>query len=80
MDRSVQKDIIELLRRLQCERQLSYLFVSHDLSVVRALSHRVMIMKEGKVVESGDAQAIFDHPKEEYTRQLMEAIPSLAQQ
>ncbi|WP_027330092.1 ABC transporter ATP-binding protein [Marinimicrobium agarilyticum] len=78
LDRSVQKDIIELLRRLQRERQLSYLFVSHDLSVVRALSHRVMIMKDGKVIESGDAQAIFDHPNEEYTRQLMAAIPSLS--
>ncbi|WP_347332689.1 ABC transporter ATP-binding protein [Marinimicrobium locisalis] len=78
LDRSVQKDIIELLRRLQRERQLSYLFVSHDLSVVRALSHRVMIMKDGKVVESGEAQTIFDHPSEEYTRQLMAAIPSLA--
>lgn len=77
LDRSVQKDIIDLLRRLQRERRLSYLFVSHDLSVVRALSHRVMIMKAGKVVESGDAKAVFEAPKAEYTRQLMAAIPTL---
>ncbi|MGD8175121.1 ABC transporter ATP-binding protein [Marinimicrobium sp. ARAG 43.8] len=77
LDRSVQKDIIDLLRRLQRERHLSYLFVSHDLSVVRALSHRVMIMKEGRVVESGDAETVFEAPRERYTQQLMAAIPTL---
>jgi len=75
LDRSVQKEIIELLRRLQRERQLSYVFVSHDLSVVRALSHRLIIMQAGRVVEAGDARSLFDDPKQAYTRQLMAAIP-----
>jgi len=75
LDRSVQKEIIELLRRLQRERQLSYVFVSHDLSVVRALSHRLIIMQAGRVVEAGDARSLFDDPQQAYTRQLMAAIP-----
>lgn len=77
LDRSVQKEIIELLRRLQRERGLSYVFVSHDLSVVRALSHRLMIMQAGRVVEAGDARSLFDNPQQAYTRQLMAAIPRL---
>ncbi|MCH8551572.1 MAG: ABC transporter ATP-binding protein [Natronospirillum sp.] len=77
LDRSVQKGIIELLRRLQKEKGLTYLFVSHDLAVVRALSHRIMIMQEGKVVETGDTEAIFNEPQEAYTRKLIAAIPAL---
>jgi len=75
LDRSVQKEIIDLLRRLQRERQLSYLFVSHDLSVVRALSHRLIIMQAGKVVEYGECRALFDNPQQDYTRKLMAAMP-----
>ena len=77
LDRSVQKEIIELLRRLQRERGLGYVFVSHDLSVVRALSHRLIIMQAGRVVEAGDAQSLFENPQQAYTRQLMAAIPRL---
>ncbi|TGG91558.1 ABC transporter ATP-binding protein [Natronospirillum operosum] len=77
LDRTVQKDIIELLRRLQKEKGLTYLFVSHDLAVVRALSHRIMIMQDGKVVETGDTETVFNEPREDYTRKLIAAIPTL---
>jgi len=77
LDRSVQKEIIELLKGLQQQHQLSYLFVSHDLTVVRAMSHRIMIMQAGKVVETGQAEQIFTQPTQEYTRKLIAAIPSV---
>ncbi|WP_151705478.1 ABC transporter ATP-binding protein [Nitrincola alkalilacustris] len=77
LDRSVQKEIIDLLKALQQKHQLSYLFVSHDLTVVRAMSHRIMIMQAGKVVETGQAEQIFTQPTQEYTRKLIAAIPSM---
>jgi microcin C transport system ATP-binding protein len=58
---------------LQQKFGLAYLFISHDLKVVRALSHKVMVMKQGDVVEAGDADTIFDAPSSEYTRALMAA-------
>jgi ABC-type microcin C transport system duplicated ATPase subunit YejF len=73
LDRSVQKQIVELLRDLQARHGLAYLFISHDLAVVRALSDYVMVMKAGRVVEEGTTEAIFDHPRETYTRELMAA-------
>ncbi len=73
LDMTVQVQIVELLRNLQQKYQLAYLFISHDLKVVRALSHKVMVMKQGDVVEAGDADAIFDAPQTEYTRALMAA-------
>lgn len=73
LDRTVQKQIIELLRELQKRYRLSYLFISHDLTVVRALSHQVMVMQQGKVVESGPASAIFAAPNHPYTRALLQA-------
>jgi len=73
LDMTVQVQIVELLRNLQQKYQLGYLFISHDLKVVRALSHKVMVMKRGDVVEAGDADAIFDAPAEQYTRDLMAA-------
>ncbi|MFY0663513.1 MAG: ABC transporter ATP-binding protein [Natronospirillum sp.] len=74
LDRTVQMDVIELLRRLQRERQMAYLFVSHDLAVVKALSHRMMIMQAGKVVETGTTEAIFNAPQHPYTQTLIAAI------
>ena len=70
---TVQVQIVELLRELQAKYQLAYLFISHDLKVVRALSHKVMVMKQGDVVEAGDAAQIFDAPETDYTRALMTA-------
>ncbi|MBF9194741.1 ABC transporter ATP-binding protein [Microvirga terrestris] len=73
LDRSVQKEIVELLRNLQKAHGLAYVFISHDLAVVRALSDEIMVMKSGKVVERGNAEEIFDRPSEEYTRDLIAA-------
>ena len=73
LDRSVQKQIVELLRDLQQAHELSYLFISHDLSVVRAMADYIIVMKEGRIVEQGETEAIFDRPREDYTRTLMAA-------
>ena len=64
---------MHLLRRLQEKHRLAYLFISHDLKVVRALSHKVLVMKQGDVVEEGTVQDIFDAPRTDYTRELMAA-------
>ncbi len=73
LDRTVQRQVVELLRNLQQKYNLTYLFISHDLAVVKALSHQLMVIKHGHVVEQGDAQAIFHAPQHPYTRQLLEA-------
>ena len=73
LDMTVQVQIVELLRGLQQKYGLAYLFISHDLKVVRALSHKVIVMKQGDVVEQGDAAQIFDSPQTDYTRELMDA-------
>ena len=73
LDMTVQVQIVELLRNLQKKFGLAYLFISHDLKVVRALSHKVMVMKQGDVVEAGDAATIFDAPQTDYTKTLMAA-------
>jgi microcin C transport system ATP-binding protein len=73
LDMTVQVQIVELLRRLQADHGLAYLFISHDLKVVRALSHKVIVMKQGDVVETGATEALFRNPRHEYTRELMRA-------
>ncbi len=73
LDVSVQKQVLALLAALQEKHQLSYLFISHDLRVVRAMSHRVLVMREGKVVEQGDVEQIFNNPQHDYTRALASA-------
>ena len=73
LDRSVQAQIIDLLRDLQAKHKLAYLFISHDLKVVRAISDQVIVMRDGKVVEQGPAVQIFDQPQEDYTKALMAA-------
>ncbi len=73
LDRSVQCQGVELLRRLQRRNGLSYLFISHDLAVVKALSHQLMVVRHGKVVEQGSAEAVFASPQHPYTQQLLEA-------
>jgi microcin C transport system ATP-binding protein len=71
LDRSIQFQVIELLQRLQQRHGLTYLFISHDLKVVKSLCHQLLIMKEGKVVEAGPAARIFSAPQHEYTRELL---------
>ncbi len=73
LDRSVQVDIIDLLRKLQLTHKLAYLFISHDLAVVRALSHEVLVMKKGKIIEQGSTNVIFTSPQKPYTRALLKA-------
>lgn len=73
LDMSVQAQIVELLRDLQRRHKLAYLFISHDLKVVRALAHDLIVMKDGKVVEQGPADKVFNEPAQAYTRALMTA-------
>lgn len=77
LDVSVQAQIVDLLRDLQAKHNLTYVFISHDLKVVRALAHDVMVMQNGRVVEWGTAQDIFDNPREDYTQTLMNAAFNL---
>ena len=78
LDMSVQAQIVDLLRDLQRRHQLTYLFISHDLKVVRALSNHVIVMKDGVIVESGTSDQIFESPKTEYTRALISAAFDLS--
>lgn len=73
LDISIQAQVIDLLRAVQQKRNLTYLFISHDLRVVKALAHSIVVMRHGKVVETGPAAAIFARPRDPYTRQLMAA-------
>ncbi len=77
LDMSVQAQIVTLLRRLQRDHDLGYLFISHDLRVVRALAHRVMVMRSGRVVEEGLAEDLFSNPQQDYTKALMAAAFAL---
>ncbi len=73
LDMSVQAQIVDLLRKLQKSHDLAYLFISHDLKVIRAMAHEILVMRRGRVVEQGPADDIFDDPKDPYTRALMAA-------
>jgi len=78
LDVSVQAQVVDLLRDLQARHRLAYLFISHDLRVVRALAHRILVMKDGRVVEEGPAEALVANPREPYTRALMAAAFDLS--
>ena len=73
LDRTVQKQIVDLLRRLQEEHGLAYLFISHDLTVVRALADYVLVIKDGRVIEEGDTDGLFKRPRSAHARTLIAA-------
>ncbi len=77
LDMSVQAQVVDLLRDLQHKHDLAYLFISHDLKVVRALANEMIVMRMGKVVEQGPAERIFNAPQEDYTKALMAAAFNL---
>ncbi len=74
LDVTIQAQILELLRELHREKELSYLFISHDLNVIYQLCDRVMVMNGGEIIEQGTVDEIFDNPKEEYTKKLLESM------
>ncbi len=73
LDVSVQKQVLELLKALQVRREISYLFITHDLKVIRAMAHRILVMKGGRLIESGETEQLFNSPKQEYTKALLQA-------
>lgn len=73
LDRSVQVQIVELLRTLQARYNLAYLFISHDLKIIRALADEIIVMRHGQVIEYGNAPEIFSNPREDYTQALLAA-------
>jgi oligopeptide transport system ATP-binding protein len=75
LDVSIQAQILNLLKDLQRDLGLAYLFVAHDLAVVRAMSDRIAVMNKGKIVETGPAEAVYTDPQDEYTRALLAAVP-----
>jgi peptide/nickel transport system ATP-binding protein len=77
LDVSVQAQVLNLIRELQEEFKLTYIFISHDLSVIKHISDRIMVMNKGEIIETGDPDDIYHHPKEEYTRRLISSIPGL---
>ncbi len=78
LDVSIQSQILNLLRKLREEFQLTMIFISHDLGVVRYIADHIAVMYQGKIVEYGEAEAVFHHPQHEYTQRLLNSIPKLA--
>jgi ABC-type microcin C transport system duplicated ATPase subunit YejF len=73
LDVTIQKQVLQLLQRLQRERGLSYLLITHDVDVIRAMAHHVLVMKDGQIVESGAATIVLQEPQHDYTRSLLKA-------
>jgi len=73
LDVSVQRQVLDLLSELQRRHGMSYIFISHDLSVIRAMAHRIVVMRQGRIVEEGETEALFSAPREAYTQQLLRA-------
>jgi ABC-type oligopeptide transport system ATPase subunit len=79
LDVSVQAQILNLLKSLQTERELTYLFISHDMSVIRYMSDRIGVLYHGKLVEEGETEMVFENPQEEYTKTLFSSLPQLSE-
>ena len=77
LDVTIQKQILELLDHIQQETGVSYLFISHDLRVVREVCHRTIVMQKGQIIEMNNTEALFDDPQHDYTKQLIQSIPQL---
>ncbi|MCR4789234.1 MAG: ABC transporter ATP-binding protein [Lachnospiraceae bacterium] len=77
LDVTIQSQIVKLLKKLNAQRKTAILFISHDLSLVNSLCERVLVMKDGYIVESGPTKQVFNDPKEEYTKKLIAAIPKI---
>lgn len=77
LDVSIQAQVLNLLNELKVEFNFTVLFISHDLAVVKYISDRIMVMKSGEIVEMNDAEMIFNQPQSSYTKQLIEAIPTI---
>jgi ABC-type microcin C transport system duplicated ATPase subunit YejF len=73
LDRSIQIQVIDVLKRLQDKYKLTYLFISHDLKVIRSMCDQIFVMSEGKLVEFGKADEVFENPQQEYTQKLLRA-------
>ena len=73
LDMNTQLQIIELLLKLQISKKLSYIFISHDLKVIKALADNILIMKDGKILEEGNTGNVLNHPKNEYTKSLLKS-------
>jgi microcin C transport system ATP-binding protein len=73
LDMSVQAQVVDLLRNLQAKHNLAYLFISHDLKVIRALANDVIVMRNGRIVEYGPSEQIFERPESDYTKALISA-------
>jgi peptide/nickel transport system ATP-binding protein len=79
LDVSVQAVIVELLRKIQQERHLGMIFITHNLALVRSIAQHVVVLRDGKIAESGPAQQILEHPSDPYTQRLVEDMPKLRQ-
>ena len=74
LDRTVQVQIVDLLKALQKKHKIAYIFISHDLKVIRSMSHRIIVMKDGNIVETGDAEQVYTNPQNSYTKNLLKSV------
>jgi microcin C transport system ATP-binding protein len=74
LDRTVQVQIVDLLKSLQKKHKIAYIFISHDLKVIRSMSHQIIVMKNGDIVEMGEAEKVYNDPKNSYTRSLLKSV------